>query len=375
MSVIALPHSLQSSRRRVGLEHLWIGLALANYGAALIWQGWELLPFRIVWIGLVAAYGLFVLRAEPVLKVMFLLGAGAGVAMLIDALHIVRLWNNPIDVPPVMAMMCLVLVWNTRRHQDALRQAGVLSAQQRSLLDRQERFVHDASHELRTPLTIARGHLELLRSRSEHDPDLHVALEEMSRLDGIIEQLLLLAAAGQPDFLRLSQVELEPLLEDVFVRWVDIAPRAWRLGAIPSGRIAIDPDRIRTALDALLENAVKYTDEHDAIELRGRLGDDDVVILEVADQGHGVQAEALGRIFERFGRADPARGRAVGGVGLGLAIVDAIAKRHSGRCTVQSSSMGSVFALELPRFVPAARPAERHVQLDASPAAGPAAPC
>jgi signal transduction histidine kinase len=374
MSVIALPHSLRSSRRRVGLEHLWVGLALANYGAALIWQSWEVLPFRIVWIGLVAAYGLFVLRAERVLKVMFLLGAGAGMAMLIDALHIVRLWNNPVDVPPVMAMMCLVLVWNTRRHQDALRQAGVLSAQQRSLLDRQERFVHDASHGLRTPLTIARGHLELLRSRSEHDPDLNVALEEMSRLDGIIEQLLLLAAAGQPDFLRLSQVELEPLMEDVFVRWVDIAPRAWHLGAIPSGRIAIDPDRIRTALDALLENAVKYTEAHDAIELRGRLGDDDVVILEVADQGQGVPAEALERIFERFGRADPARGRAVGGVGLGLAIVDAIAKRHSGRCTVQSSSMGSVFALELPRFVPEAKPAERDARLDASRAPGPATP-
>jgi signal transduction histidine kinase len=375
MSVIALPHSLRSTKRRAGLEHLWIGLALANYAAALIWQSWEGLPFRIVWVGLVAAYGLFVLRADPVLKVVFLLGAVAGTAMLVDALHIIHLWNNPVDAPPVMAVMCLVLVWNARRHQDALRHAGVWSAEQQSLLDRQERFVHDASHELRTPLTIARGHLELLRSRSGEDPDLNVALEEMSRLDGIIEQLLLLAAVGQPDFLRLSQVELEPLLEDVFVRWVDIAPRAWRLGAIPSGRIAIDPDRIRTALDTLLENAVKYTEAHDAIELRARLGDDDVVILEVADQGQGVPAEALQRIFERFGRADPARGRAVGGVGLGLAIVDAIAKRHNGRCTVQSSSMGSVFALELPRFVPVAKPAERHVRLDASPAAGPAAPC
>lgn len=354
MSGIALPPRLLATGRRVGLEHLWVAMALANYVAALAWQGWELLPFRVVWVGLAALYGLFVLRADPVLKAVFLLGAIAGTAMLLDALHIVHLWGSPADVPPVMAVMCLVLLWNARRDQEALRQAQGLSEDRRSLLQRQERFMHDASHELRTPLTIARGHLELLRSRTGEDHDLEVALDEMSRIDEIISRLLLLAAAGQPDFLRLSEVDADHLLEDVFVRWADIAPRAWRLGTIPRGRIQIDPDRIRTALDALVENAVKYTKERDAIELRARIERGDVLVIEVADQGVGVPAEALQRIFERFARADPARGRSAGGVGLGLAIVDAIAKLHGGRCTVQSASTGSVFALELPGFMPAA---------------------
>lgn len=336
------------------LEQAWVGLALANFLAALIFQGWENLPFRVVWIGLVATYGLFVLRADRVLKVVFLLGAAAGVAMLVDALHIVRLWDNPLDAPPVLAMMCLVLVWSTRRHQEALHQATLLSEQQGSLLQRQKRFIDDASHELRTPLTIARGHLELLRTREGANPDLNVALEEMTRLDDIIEQLLVLAAADQPDFLRRTDVDLDQFLEDVFVRWVDIAPRAWRLGSVPTGQIRLDADRVRAALDALLDNAVKYTGASEAIELRARLGEDGAVIIEVADQGQGVPAEALERIFERFARADAARGRTAGGFGLGLAIVDAIAKLHGGRCTVQSSSLGSVFALELPGFVPAA---------------------
>src|SRR5256885_2254733 len=89
-------------------------------------------------------------------------------------------------------------------------------------------------------------------------------------------------------------------------------------------------DQQASRLDALLENAVKYTEDRDAIELRSHANGNGVVI-EVADEGCGVPFHALERIFERFARADPARTRAHGGVGLGLAIVDAIAKGHNGR--------------------------------------------
>lgn len=353
MSAIAPPHSSPGVRRLTRLEYVWVGAALANYAAALIWQGWENTPFRVAWIGLAAAYGLFVLNSDRVLKIVFLIGIGAGCLMLLDATHVIQLWSNPIDGPPVMAVMCLVLIWNIGRQQHALRDAETLSRETASLLERQERFVQDASHELRTPLTIARGHLELLRSRAGGNHDLDVALDEMGRLDRIIERLLLLAAASQPDFVQFSEVDLEPLLDDVFVRWVDIAPRTWRLGDIPQGRIRVDPDRIRTALDALLENAVKHTEDGDVIELRAVLTWEGLLLLQVVDQGEGVPEAALGQIFERFARADPARGRSAGGVGLGLAIVDAIAKAHGGRCTVESSPSGSAFALELPGFVPA----------------------
>ena len=70
----------------------------------------------------------------------------------------------------------------------------------------------------------------------------------------------------------------------------------------------------------------------------------------------GVPAEALSRIFDRFGRADSARTRAAGGVGLGLAITDAIAKAHGGSCSVRSTETGSTFALRLPNFVPVSPP-------------------
>jgi signal transduction histidine kinase len=117
--------------------------------------------------------------------------------------------------------------------------------------------------------------------------------------------------------------------------------------------VLVDPERLRTALDALLENAVKYTRERDAIELRARLERPAGLLIEVEDEGSGVPPEALERIFDRFGRADAARTRSKGGVGLGLAIVDAIAKGHGGRCTVTSNGHGSTFALHLPAFTPA----------------------
>jgi signal transduction histidine kinase len=257
------------------------------------------------------------------------------------------------------------MVWHARRRVDALQIAEQRSEQRRSLLERQERFIHDASHELRTPVTIARGHLELHHGDGANAPDVEVALDELQRIDGIIERLLVLATADQPDFVRRVTVDLEPLLEDVFMRWSEVAPRAWQLGPLARGKLFVDADRLRTALDALLENAVKYTEAYAAIELRARLDGPGFVLIEVADEGVGVPAEARERIFDRFARADPARTRAAGGVGLGLAIVDAIAKGHGGSCTVRSTANGSIFALRLPNFTPegAAVPVQPAVRL------------
>ena len=74
------------------------------------------------------------------------------------------------------------------------------------------------------------------------------------------------------------------------------------------------------------------------------------VAIDVADEGCGIPPEVLDRIFDRFARVDPSRARSHGGVGLGLAIVDAIVRAHGGRCTVRSSPEGSTFTLLLPGF-------------------------
>jgi signal transduction histidine kinase len=229
-----------------------------------------------------------------------------------------------------------------------------------SILVQQERFLHDVSHELRTPITIARGHLEILRRSSEDgsQPEVSVAIDELSRMERIVERLLLLVRAGETDFAATAEeVDLETLIEDVAMRWAEIAPRVWRVGHLAGGTIRMDQDALRIALDALVENAVAHTERTDAIELRARAVRGQVAI-DVADEGCGIHPDALDQIFERFARVDASRARGNEGVGLGLAIVDAIAKAHGGRCTVKSSSEGSTFTLVLPGFRRATGPPE-----------------
>jgi two-component system, OmpR family, sensor kinase len=251
--------------------------------------------------------------------------------------------------------MFLAMVWHARRRQQAMRVVERLADERASLLERQERFLHDASHELRTPVTIARGHLEVLQRLRGGAPEVDVALDELHRIERIVERLLLLAKADQPDFLAARDIDVEQFLEEVFMRWSEVAPRAWRLGSLPRGSLRADPEALRNALDALLENAVKYTEPGDLIELRSNAYGSRVVI-ELEDGGCGIAEDALANIWERFARADAARTRAHGGVGLGLAIVDAISKAHGGSCTVRIDGDTTVFSLSFPRFQATARP-------------------
>jgi signal transduction histidine kinase len=309
-----------------------------------------------VWISLTLLYGFRVWPVGATLTVLAAVMAATATSITFDAFSGIQEWGELFEVP-LMAAMFLAMVWHARRRVAALQVAERRAEARRSTLERQERFMHDASHELRTPVTIARGHLELLRRRLADAGEVGVAIDELGRMDAIIERLLVLAAADQPEFVRMASVDVEPFLEDVFMRWSELAPRAWRLGPLAAGTLIADPERLRAALDALLENAVKYTPEQAAIELRARDGGHDRLVIEIHDEGSGIPGEALQRIFERFGRADAARTRSTGGVGLGLAIVDAITKGHGGRCTVRSTPAGSVFALALPRFNAAPTPA------------------
>jgi signal transduction histidine kinase len=334
--------------RRSSIEVAWGAFAAANLVAMALWPGWETIPFHFIWISLTLVYGFRVWRSGATTLTLSLVIVATGALILDDAYEGEQLWGELFEVP-LMSAMFLAMVWHARRRLDAL---AVVESQ----AARQERFLHDASHELRTPVTIARGHLEVLRrTNGKEAPEIDVALDELGRIEQILERLLLLAKADQPDFVVLEDVDLEPFLEDVFVRWSEVAPRAWHLGKLASGKLAVDPEGLRSALDALLENAVKYTEPGDLIELRSNAYGSRVVI-ELEDGGCGIAEDALAHIWERFARADAARTRAHGGVGLGLAIVDAISKAHGGSCTVRIDGDTTVFSLSFPRFQARTRP-------------------
>src|SRR5260370_4404983 len=208
--------------RRSGREAGGGAVAAADLAAMAAWPSWETIPFHFVWISLTIVYGFRVWSPPVTGVVLSLVILGTGVSIGADALAGIQLWGELFEVP-LMAAMCLEMVWQAGRRQAALRTLAGVADTRASLIERQKRFLSDASHELRTPVTIARGHLELLRRTAQDTPEVSVALDELQRIERIVDRLLLLAKADQPDFLVFSDVEIESFLEDVFMRCSEAA--------------------------------------------------------------------------------------------------------------------------------------------------------
>lgn len=229
----------------------------------------------------------------------------------------------------------------------------------------QRRFLDDAAHELRTPLTIIRGNLELMATDDPEDvaSTRDLVLDEMDRMQRLVDDLLLLARSERPDFLRLEEVDVISLFDEIKDRVHLIGKRDWRSSTEEglSGRIVADRQRVLQAVVQLAANAVKFTQPDDRINvgLAMRAPSSQVIdqvpdpparrylVISVEDTGVGIPADQLDRIFERFARGEDHQHTE--GSGLGLAIVAAIARAHRGAITVESAvGVGSAFRLWLP---------------------------
>ena len=212
----------------------------------------------------------------------------------------------------------------------------------------QREFLNDAGHELRTPITIIRGHLELAGDDpAERAATRTLVLDELERMARIVDDLLVLARAEQPDFLRREPVDLDVITGDLAAKAAALADRDWRLVATGHGVLVADPQRLTQAMVNLLDNAARHTAPGDRIELGSAVADGEARLW-VRDHGPGVPEADQERIFQRFARADDGR-RQPGTAGLGLAIVRAIAEAHHGRVTLDSApGRGATFTLHLP---------------------------
>jgi heavy metal sensor kinase len=218
-------------------------------------------------------------------------------------------------------------------------------------LERERRFVSDASHELRTPLAALRTELELAHRRKRTPEELEVALrsavEETERLSQLAEDLLVLArsqSGGLP--VRRERLRANELLADVRERFVRRAVEAGRALEIDAGgtlEVSVDRLRAEQALGNLVENALRHG--------RGRIllsaqHSDRRLELHVRDEGPGFAPGFLEHAFEPFRRADPARSGP--GAGLGLAIVEVIARAHGGTAGAANRDGGADAWLALP---------------------------
>jgi signal transduction histidine kinase len=223
-------------------------------------------------------------------------------------------------------------------------------------LERERRFVDDASHELRTPLALHKTELELALRQGESEAELRAAiargLEEVDRLVQLAEDLLIVARSEDGGVaLEPEPIPVADLLASVATRFGSRAVESRRRLVVAGGEgLTIEGDllRLEQALTSMVDNALRHGEGEVRIWASS---EPDSVGLHVGDEGAGFPPDFVAQAFERFSRADPARGR--GGTGLGLAIVEMIAVAHGGRAAAANRPGGGAEVwIEIPVLRP-----------------------
>ncbi|CAN7369259.1 HAMP domain-containing sensor histidine kinase [Rossellomorea sp. LjRoot5] len=220
----------------------------------------------------------------------------------------------------------------------------------------QQQFVEDASHELRTPIQVLEGHLALLNRWGKKDPtileeSLQVSLDELERVKRLVGELLELSRADREKFdLENARANVQKIVDKV-MRDFRFLHQEYTFSCFDDlnheAVVTIMPRHLEQIMIILLDNAVKYSDEHSTIEVKLMDSQEDVII-EVKDEGIGIPEEDLQKIFDRFYRVDKARSREKGGYGLGLAIASKLVQNYEGDITASGNHPdGTVIRLSL----------------------------
>ena len=219
-----------------------------------------------------------------------------------------------------------------------------------SMLDRiqavmtaQRRLLSDVSHQLRTPLTAARGHLEVLGRGDLNDPGevretLDVVIDQIDHTRSVVERLLMLGRAMEPDFLETRPTEVRRLVEEVHGAVTVLAARQFVNPVAPDLIVDLDVEKLRGALMNLVDNAIRATHDGDIVAIVASVDfEREQLRLSVEDSGPGIPQSEREAVLQRFQRPG-ARDR--DGSGLGLAIVKAVAEGHGGSIEIATSRYG-----------------------------------
>lgn len=218
-------------------------------------------------------------------------------------------------------------------------------------------FVANASHELRTPVTAIKGFTETLLNGAMESPELNkkfisIIYKESNRLEILINDILELSRVEKQVEKNITDpVNLSTVLERVMTVFREAASEkgiVLSLSGVTDLKLFVDEHRLEQIFINLIENGINYSDKGGEIEIRVS-HDDEMVSIQVEDQGMGIPPEDQARVFERFYRVDKGRSRHSGGTGLGLSIVRNLIKNLGGTISLESTQyVGSIFTVKLP---------------------------
>ncbi len=243
--------------------------------------------------------------------------------------------------------------------------AGTIMARQgikplKGFVKKQIDFVNDASHELRTPLAVVQSKIENIlanpnQSVFEASEDLAISLNEINRLSKLTSELLTLARNDRDNIkLNLEEININEALRKIVEPFIEIAQiqnrRLSYVGCHDEVYAYLDLDKFKQIIIINIDNAIKYTEEGDDINI-SLLALNNEFIIEIADTGIGINEQTKEHIFDRFYREDKARSRETGGTGLGLAIAYTLTNLQKGRITVDHNlPKGTKFTITFPRI-------------------------
>jgi signal transduction histidine kinase len=300
------------------------------------WPRWASLFLVPVALTLIAAGNIFGGSEPYVFGVFF-------VVVFVSAISTVAI------TIPVCVLVGESLAWGMHRltsTEEALTRERHVTERLRTLDQQKRLLLSTTSHELRTPITICRGYLDVLDETS--DPNdmretMTVLQEELQRMGRIVEDITTVVRLEDPAALHKRRVRMDELLDGLQLKARPFLDGRLRVEhERPSGETEIDPERITQAVLNLLENAAKYA-AGSPVALRSELASR-TCRFEVTDRGPGVAVADVDRLFEPFERgADGA------GMGMGLAVVGAIARAHHGSAGVRRQDDATTFWIEVPR--------------------------
>jgi signal transduction histidine kinase len=337
---------------RFGPDLALATFCIANVVAMLTTSVGQTVPFHLIWISLTLYYGYRTWSMRTTVLVLTVVCIVTGVVLVVDIRRGTTEAAELTEVP-LMAAVFLAMVWHARRRQVALSQVRAYAAEQETLRRKEREFLRDASHLLRTPVTVARGYTELLQAGARDDQtraDADLVLRELDSVSRISSRLLLLTATQLAELLDPAPMRVDALLHQAVQRWGPTTPTVLQVSAEQCELVG-DWSLLESAVDALIENALRFTDAEGTVRL-GCRRDGDWLVVEVADDGAGIPEDRLATLFER--RWHPGLADERSGTGLGLAIVKAIVEAHGGSAAIRSRvGSGTTVTLRLPARTPA----------------------
>jgi signal transduction histidine kinase len=328
---------------------VWAGFVVVMVAAMLLVRHQMTIPYHFIFVSFTLLYGFRLWSPGVTLAVLLLLTAVTG-GIFLDTYLAGDVALDELAEVPLMPAIVGAMVWHAHRSAAARHRLEELATLESSRLQRQRDFLRDSAHAIRTPVTIARGYVELIQTGSREPrqvgEDTAEVLHQLDRLHRLAARLLAIEALQTTDRGTVETVALGRFAAEKGRRWSNSAPRRWRVVPAAGHAVRVDPIRLEEALDAMVENALRFTSPDDVIRIEAR-DEDAWVRLEVADSGPGIPVEDRRRVLERFFHRPP-RGEEPG-TGLGLALVAAVADAFGADVHVgEAPEGGALVALSFP---------------------------